>query len=255
MKETAAEAATAVLRNFLLEAILCLKNDGAGGFWAGTAREGAYHFRNGVWTHLSAADGLADNNVWDVFPDHDTIWFCSRYQGLCRWTRDSAAVWTRKQGLTDREITVAQKDGRGVLWVGSVWGGLCGFRFGAVQLLNRLCGRLSGNYIRCIVCDSVPRWVGSWDGGLDYFNGSGWEHIPPVKPPVTVLVYDPRGRLWAGTWGSGVFIRETDGTWDSANTRNSGLPDDHVIDIKFDRAGKAYFATNKGVAVWEYLGE
>ena len=33
---------------------------------------------------------------------------------------------------------------------------------------------------------------------------------------------------------------------------NSGLPDDHVIDIKFDSTGSVYFATNKGVARYRF---
>ncbi len=233
------------------EYIFCLKQDTKGGLWVGTARSGAWYFDGKNWTNYSTSQGLRDNNVWDLLVEDDgKIWLGSRYHGMCVICPDTLACLGRAQGLPDNQITAVAKDSTGTVWIGTANSGMCGFRNRqAVDYMNRHTG-LSGNYIRAIICDSLPRWVASWDGGLDFFNGKSWERQPVVQPPVVVLAFDPKGRLWAGTWGHGVFIMGKKG-WKNIDTLNSGLADNHVIDIRFDEQGKAYMATSRGVAVYD----
>ncbi len=229
--------------------ILSLKKDRRGGIWIGTAQNGAFYCFNDSWKQYTGDHGLAGNNVWDIFIENEeTVWFCSRYKGVCRKQNDSLFCFNSQNGLPDRQVTVAVKDTKGTMWFGTVRGGLAGYRDGQFEYINTSNG-LSGNYIRAILCDSVPRWVGSWDGGLDYCNGEQWEHIPAVQKPVVFLGYSKNGILWVGTWGYGVFYRHGQ-TWESLNTGNSLLPDNYVIDIDFSEKNTVYFATSKGIAVY-----
>ncbi len=229
--------------------VLSMKKDTKGGVWIGTARNGAFYYYNNTWKQLTGDHGLAGNNVWDIFlEDEETTWFCSRYKGVCRKMQDSLICFNTQNGLPDRQVTVAGKDTKGKIWFGTVRGGLAGYNDGQFEYINTRNG-LSGNYIRALICDSVPRWVGSWDGGLDYFNGDSWEHIPEIRQPVVFLGFDSNGMLWVGTWGYGVFFKRGQ-TWETINTGNSRLPDNYVIDIDFTNDGTVYFSTSKGVAVF-----
>ena len=229
--------------------ILCLKQDSKGGLWIGTANNGAYYYSQDNWVHINQAQGLTDHNVWDILNSkNEDIWFCSRYKGVCRKNSDSLRCFDSKDGLPDNQITAAAEDSRGTIWLGTARGGLCGYKNGQFQYINSRNG-ISGNYIRAIICDSVPRWIGSWDGGLDYFDGEKWEHIAEVKKPVVFLGFDGKDNLWVGTWGHGVYKNKSN-RWEHLTTENSGLPDNQVIDIDFCEDGKTFFATSQGVAVY-----
>lgn len=227
--------------------ILTLVTDTNDGLWVGTARKGAYFYSKGTWKHWSSDSGLTDNNVWHILNDsRKNTWFCSRYKGICRVKTDSMTCFTMKNGLPDRQVTLAVEDNKGGIWFGTVRGGLCRYLNGEFEYLNTKHG-IKGNYIRALICDSVPRWVGTWDGGLNYFTGDKWTVIDEIKKPVVFIGFDTRGYLWVGTWGHGVYVKRNK-TWDHITSSNSKLPNNFVIDIAFGSRGTAYFATSKGVA-------
>jgi ligand-binding sensor domain-containing protein len=229
--------------------VLSLKLDPYGGLWVGTARNGAYRFFNNAWTHIDVSECLADNNVWEIFlSDTNKIWFCSRYRGIYLKETDRCSCITTRQGLSDREMTCAAQDSTGTIWFGTARGGVCGFKDGTWTFINRRTG-IGGNYIRALVCDSTLRWIGSWDAGLEYFNGASWKRCVEIKPPVTIISIDKRNTLWVGTWGNGVYRKDVSG-WTHILSGKNGLSDNYVIDIKFDSENRIYFATSGGVAVW-----
>lgn len=229
--------------------ILCLRPDNKGGLWIGTAKNGAYYYSRNNWTHIDQEQGLSDNNAWDILiSKNKDVWLCSRYRGACKKNSDSLRCFNTKDGLPDNQVTVVSEDSRGTVWLGTARGGLCGYKDGQFEYINSRNG-ISGNYIRAIICDSIPRWVGSWDGGLDYFNGETWEHIDEVKEPVVFLGFDGDNDLWVGTWGYGVYAGKSN-EWKHLTTENSGLPNNQVIDIDFGEDRKIYFATSHGVAVY-----
>jgi ligand-binding sensor domain-containing protein len=205
--------------------IFSLKKDSTGGLWVGTAKYGAYYYNKGTWTHLDRKSGLAGNNVWHILR------------------------MSIKQGLPDRQVTVAEEDTRGNVWIGTARGGLCCFSSDSIHLFYNKKNGLSGNYIRALICDTTIKWVGSWDGGLDLFTGEKWEHINEIKKPVVFLGYDKYKNLWIGTWGYGIYYQYPEG-WKRITHKNSALPNNYVIDIKFAQNGKIYFATSGGVAIY-----
>ena len=234
---------------FIGDYILSLKMDNQDGLWVGTAKNGAYYYFQDKWINIRQNQELSDNNVWDILINkNEEIWFCSRYKGACRKNSNSFKCFNTKDGLPDNQVTVAVEDSKSTVWLGTARGGLCGYKNGQFVYINSRNG-ISGNYIRAIICDSIPRWVGSWDGGLDYFNVEKWERIAEVKKPVVFLGFNGKDDLWVGTWGHGVYTNRS-GEWEHLTTENSGLPDNQVIDIEFGGDGKIFFATSKGVAVY-----
>lgn len=228
------------------EYILRMKRNGAA-LWVGTGRTGLYSFSDAVWNRWDTASGLADNNCWDLLAlSRDSVIAGSRYRGLSI----IAAKVTALMPGPDAQITLLERDSSHRLWVGTARSGLYGVLNLDTVYLNTRTG-LSGNYVRALVCDSLPRWVGTWDGGLDFFENGKWRNIPIIKRPVVVLTLDSTGSLWVGTWGNGVY-RQTGKAWENINSSNSGLPDNQVIDIKFGNCGKVFFATSKGIALHSF---
>lgn len=219
------------------EFVMCLKNGPDSSLWACTARNGAYEFTGNEWRRRDVP------NAWDMAFD-SSIWFCCRYKGICLLRNREIAFMDRSNGLPDNEITCIEKELSGRIWIGTVRGGACFYQDGKFERLNGV----SGEYIRAFLCDSILRYVGTWDRGLNYWNGSAWELVPEVPRPVVKLAEDSKGQVWAGTWGFGVRIKKG-GKWETLNKSNSPLPDDHVIDIRFSPSGRAYLATARGLAI------
>ncbi len=200
------------------EYILTLKEN-KGAFWIGTARDGAWCFKDNGFLHMDTSSGLCGNNVWDIcFRQNEEILFCSRYSGITQWNGNSSVCIGNHSGLPDNEVTLAETDKSNRLWIGTARSGLCGILNTDTLRVHRGTG-ISGNYIRAILCDSTLRYVGSWDGGLDYFNGRCWEQIAAVGKPVVVLRTDDLGHVWAGTWGMGVYMQDGS-SWKVLNSEN-----------------------------------
>jgi ligand-binding sensor domain-containing protein len=228
--------------------VFAVERDRHGGWWIGTARNGAFYYRDGSWRHYTPSDGLTDNNVWCMLIDRsDNVWLGSRYHGVCILGDGKSTQLTTNDGLPDNQITAIAQDNTSRIWIGTARAGMCSYKDGEFTLFSRQQG-LSGNYIRAIICDTTARWVGSWDGGLDLRQDSVWKKQEDVKPPVVAVEIDSKARLWVGTWGHGVYIYGDSG-WKNITSANSSLPNDQVIDIVFDSNGKVYLATSKGLFV------
>ncbi|MBL8025391.1 MAG: hypothetical protein JNL74_03225 [Fibrobacteres bacterium] len=215
------------------------------GIIAGTAQNGPYIISK---SRAEKPSEICDKNVWSAIESSPgTIILGSRYSGLSL-LKDGKVTCIPSSSL--REITLLEKDLSGRIWVGTALNGLYSWPIDSSKWLNRQKG-LSGNTIRAIICDSAPKYIGSWDGGLDSRTEGGWKHDTAIPPPVTSLAISPEGLLFVGTWGHGLYIAESGG-WRIIKASKAGLPDGHIIDIKFDSIGSVYLATNKGVARYSY---
>lgn len=89
-------------------------------------------------------------------------------------------------------------------------------------------------------------WVGSAGGGLVRRRDGRFERFGAgqglLNEQVKALNLGPDGRLWIGTDGGGVFVREPDGTFRQWGQRE-GLEDPFVIGLKTDRSGQLVVLT------------
>ncbi len=55
-----------------------LLDDGTGGVWIGSSGEGLYHWKDGVWMHITSSDGLPSNDIFHIDDDgRGRLWFTS----------------------------------------------------------------------------------------------------------------------------------------------------------------------------------
>ena len=75
-------------------------------------------------------------------------------------------------------------------------------------------------------------WAGGGDttGYVAIYDGE-WQKIGEfASAPVTTMAVDNSGRLWAGTWGRGVYFQNGSGGWLNRRTTD-GLPSDNVLSL------------------------
>ena len=81
----------------------------------------------GQLSHLTTADGLPSNRVYQVFKDSKGfMWFCTD-KGVCRFDGTNMELFKIKDGLADNEIFHCFEDNWGRLWFGSFNGKLSYF--------------------------------------------------------------------------------------------------------------------------------
>ncbi len=168
--------------------------------------------------------------------------------------RTGPGEWTRQPGPRLTEVR-ALSQGDSALWVGTKQGLL------AVGALTPPAPSEPGanQFYEMKRLDNGELWVSSVPNdfsdphGLYQFDGTRWQvHDKTTGLPSNTLVSletDSQDRLWAGTWGHGVVIRDFTGTWQRLNQTNSllrgiGAKKDFVAisDITRDSTGLMWLA-------------
>jgi len=80
--------------------------------------------------------------------------------------------------------------------------------------------------------------------GFQYFSFRQGERPGDDAYCLTSLCRDTeRGQIWLGSDGDGLFLLHSDGSSINYNSSNSGLPDDSVMGVAFDRHGTLWIGT------------
>lgn len=156
------------------------------------------------------------------------------------------------QGLSNSYILSLDADREGTLWVGTDGGGLNRVKRQLFSVVP-----LSQGLVVQSLCDDGQG--GAWLG----FNGNGaarWHTDRPewfgpdqglFNPVVRCLFRDVRGRVWAGTWGAGLFRFEA-GRFQRMSGLDTGQQIIHAIHE--DLQGQLWLGTQGGVVRWDPEG-
>ena len=100
--------------------------DRSGALWFGCGfgrAGGASIFRDGAWTALTKADGLAGEKVRSLFEDSaGRIWLGSEYDGLALRQDGRFRLFTPGQGLAGWEVKRVVEDPQGIYWLATETG-------------------------------------------------------------------------------------------------------------------------------------
>jgi len=165
------------------------------------------------------------------------LWFGTEGDGLYHLQKQSIHVYSKEQGLADRDDYAIYQDHAGAVWIGAWHVGLSRFAEGKFVNYSRADG-LPGRNVTAILEDRDHRlWVGSY-GGLSVFD-KGRFHKPPEPSLADELVVqaicqDRGGTLWFGTIGG--LARYKDGVTRLFSVKD-GLASEDVRVIIEDRSG------------------
>jgi signal transduction histidine kinase/ligand-binding sensor domain-containing protein/DNA-binding response OmpR family regulator len=244
---------------------------GRGGIlWVGTRAGGVSRWNPRGWNLGHYSSPLLRNTAVNAFADdgRSKTWvgtsdglveIDSRTRRERRYNRSS-----RRLALSDNRVMALLHDSRGVLWIGTMMGGLQRFEpaSGAVRSYRHVRGddsSLPADGIMTLYEDRHGDvWIGTFGGGLgriDHVTGRlsrypGEGAGALSNPRVSAIAEDAHGNLWIGTIGGGLNLidRRTERVYYyRRNDRDPhSLSDDIVFALHVDEQGQLWVGTAGG---------
>jgi PAS domain S-box-containing protein len=236
-------------------------SDREGNLWIGDANDGLSRLRQGVFTSVTKADGLADDITSTVLQDQKgTIWVGTA-KGLNYRQQGKFGLFNLPNLKSDPQVTSL---GAGV--DGSVWAGLGDQLFHlryencheSTQCLPRAeyitYEGLAGTSIKVLFSDrDGTLWIGTaLDGVFVYKNGQFTSYSAGnglSNDAIRGITQDRDGGIWIGSKGGGL-VRFKDGEFTPYTTAN-GLPNNGVQALYMDRSNTLWIATREGVSLFK----
>jgi len=222
--------------------------------WIGTRGHGIFRLSSkGEITHWTSADGLADDNIRDLFEDNEgDLWIGMLGGGLSRWRSAALIPYGPPEGFPQSFASTVLGDQHGNLWLGT-WGqGLFRLRQGKLEPVE-LPGARRQSPIRALAEDrSGGVWVGTWWDGLYRFDGAGMRRYltgsESFSNAISALLFDRDGRLWVGTYAG---LLKYDGGVPSAGKGQLLLPQRMITCVKQAPSGEILAGTPQGLYIIE----
>lgn len=228
-------------------AVSAIAESDDGTLWIGTHGAGLYWFDGKQFRAFARKDGLSDDRVIDVLPDHQgNVWVATR-DGLNRFRPLRFDTYTARNGLpTDMPGGIVQ-DTSGHLWLAPPTGGL--FR-GTIDVGEPRFAPVAGVDSDLVMSLARARdggvWVGRPGGVVARLDAGRHIDTAPLQglPPVTDLLEADAGILWIATW-HGLF-QAKDGKVRRVDERE-GAQDDYIVRVFRDATGVVWGAGLSGV--------
>jgi len=181
--------------------IFVFRHDRNGYLWLGTD-EGLYRYRDSKLLICSLVPGLR-NNINALVEDRDNNLWVGSEGGLYRWYRDNFQSLGSDRGLSSNYIYSIYEDAEGLLWVGTVEGGLTQIRDEKITTLTNREG-LNGEVFRCLHEDYAGLlWIGGFGGYVSRYHNGHCENVSLPRRFKNHTVYslekDVDGSVWLGT--------------------------------------------------------
>ncbi|MBI4854062.1 MAG: GAF domain-containing protein [Acidobacteria bacterium] len=234
--------------------VRAILEDKSGNIWFST-RGGVSRYDGKVFTNYSTKDGLPENEIRSSFCSQDgTLWFGTT-KGLSRYDGKSFTNYGVNEGLPLSPIWKIVESKPGELWLALRGKGLVKFDGKTFTNYGAKEGLLDENIFDLAKdINNKGLWVAT-NGGVYYFedgkfraqlfNGSNLERVSSVR-------VDRYGRVWCGTYGSGIYRLEK-GVFTIFNHKK-GLPDDFITSQTEDYEGNIWWGTQRS-GVFYFLSE
>ncbi len=225
---------TPVFQNNVLRALLTAADSS---LWIATGQSGLVRWKNGQFTALTTAEGLASNSVWSVCAAADGAIWIHATQGLHRWQAGKLESFSLPDSLAKIRSQALWVDQAGYVWL-AINQKVFRWRPAEQQPVAPFLGE-NGSRVLCLLADRTGAvWIGTHDAGLlRYHEGriSTYTTADGLAHSRVWRVYEDRaGTIWAATEGG--LSRWRHGRFDSF-TVSQGLPDGRCRSLFQDREG------------------
>jgi signal transduction histidine kinase/ligand-binding sensor domain-containing protein len=181
------------------------------------------------------------------FEDREgSVWLPTNGQGLYRIRKQAISIFSKEDGLPDRNIYPINQDRAGAIWIGTWEGGLVRLSGGKLKTFSIADGLLSRRINSISEDRDGVLWVAT-PAGLQRMRNGRFELVQNETQgsgEVRAIHQDREGTLWLGT-GQGL-VRCRNGNW-SVITAKDGLATDDVRVIINGRAGNLWIGGYGGL--------
>lgn len=169
---------------FLTEGTSCsILEDSAGNLWFSTRGYGAFKYDGNKFTRYTKKDGLADDEVYDMFEDRNgNIWFGTMNGGLSFFDGERFVNYHQfNSSIGDNEVCIIYEDKAGNIWFSSEGFGV--YRHDGKSFTNFFKKQgLGVKAVQAIYEDKEGRfWVGG-GGGLYRYDGESFVNVTKNGP-------------------------------------------------------------------------
>ncbi len=203
------------LQDSLINTIYC---DNKGNIWVGTVEGGVSKYitspskKRGFFRSITKRNGLSDNYVGVIYQDKEgNYWFGTNGGGVCQFRDESFELYSSNEGLIDDKVWCIEEDILGNYWIGSEKG------------LTKL----------------IPADDPNQKLRFQAFEKLNGEKIGTVFD----IVSDPRGYVWVGTSGNGLFRVDVKTNRAIHVDSRKGLPSDFITALNMDSLGNLWCGT------------
>ncbi len=231
--------------NDVIYPVLQRKN---GEIWVGSNGGGLARIIGNKVDYFSQEDGLNNLAIWSLFEDsNNKLWFGSYGGGLFCWNEVRFKKFALWDSLVSKSVFVIYGDKQGGLWIGTD-AGVHYYKDKKIYHYSVNDG-LSNNKIRAISeADDGTIWFAT-DDGLTYLKDKEF-HKLPIQGSYKAysfrsLYIDKTGRLWAGTYGQGLYSYLNGKL--SVIKKENGLFDNVVSTILEDGNSNFWMTSNHGL--------
>lgn len=160
---------------------------------------------------------MNSSNIAAIYVDsvNNNKWIGTVNGGLILIDKDTnfTEFYTGNSGISDNTLLGIDKDASGNLFLASPANGLivklAGFGWFTYNLAS---SNIPTAALSCLILDAVDQpWIGTFDKGLLYKNGSNFIVYDTSNSPLTDVVIqcinrDDSGKVWIGTQTGGLFV-------------------------------------------------
>jgi signal transduction histidine kinase/ligand-binding sensor domain-containing protein len=235
------------------ELVYALFEDREGNVWIAT-RDGLDRFHDFAIATFTVKQGLSNTLAGSVLAARDgSVWF-GTYGGLNRWNNGQITTFGSGSGKPDGKLNGLHpdslfQDDRGRIWVSTSreFGYLEGARFIPVN-------EVPGGVVNSIARDTEGNlWIANEHVALlrllpgNIVEQIPWSRLGHEEPPSALAADRSQGGLWVGFAFGGVSYF-TNGQVRASYTVVDGLGEGRVNDLRFDRDGTLWAATEGGLS-------
>lgn len=178
-------------------------------------------------------------------------WFAT-WQGIIHYDGVRFTNMTLKKGLIHFHVFSAFEDSRGILWFGTVRGGLYRYNGTTFKLFTTADG-LADNSVSAMAEDRAGNiWMATWQG-ISRYDGARFTSFTTrdglANDYVNAVMVDRKGVIWAGTKDG---ISHYNGKSFTPFTDATGRSFGHVAALAEDRTGNIWIGRMDGRGLWRY---